>query len=83
MIFAGIQFLEVKKVYLILFNSFFFQVQMLVEKDKNLDLRYALQLAANVQPIETDSSIISDVSNLISCVCASSIKEIFGFSLSF
>uniref|UniRef100_A0A7N0UR89 glycine--tRNA ligase n=2 Tax=Kalanchoe fedtschenkoi TaxID=63787 RepID=A0A7N0UR89_KALFE len=40
-------------------------VQMLVEKDKNLDLRYALQLAAEVQPIKIDSAIINDVHQFV------------------
>lgn len=34
---------------------------MLVEKDKHLDLQQALELAADVQPIEVDASTINDV----------------------
>lgn len=34
---------------------------MLVEKDKNLDLKQALELAADVQPIEVDASTVNDV----------------------
>lgn len=34
---------------------------MLVEKDKNMDLRQALQLAADAQPIRVDASTIDDV----------------------
>ncbi|CAM8941806.1 unnamed protein product [Rhodiola kirilowii] len=40
-------------------------VQMLVEKDKNLDLRYALQLAAEVQPIKADSGVINDAHQFV------------------
>ncbi|KAE8038567.1 hypothetical protein FH972_011065 [Carpinus fangiana] len=36
-------------------------VQVLVEKDKNMDLRQALQLAADAQPIRVDASTIDDV----------------------
>ncbi|KAM3704324.1 hypothetical protein ACJW31_04G167700 [Castanea mollissima] len=36
-------------------------VQLLVEKDKNLDLKQALELAAEVQPIQVDASTIEDV----------------------
>lgn len=34
---------------------------MLVEKDKDLDLKQALQLAADVQPIKVDAGIVDDV----------------------
>lgn len=34
---------------------------MLVEKDKNMDLKQALQLAADAQPIRVDASTIDDV----------------------
>ena len=33
----------------------------MVEKDKNLDLKQALELAAEVQPIQVDASTIEDV----------------------
>ncbi|XP_022156973.1 glycine--tRNA ligase, chloroplastic/mitochondrial 2 isoform X2 [Momordica charantia] len=36
-------------------------VQILVEKDKNLDLAQALRLAADVQPIKVDTDIIDNV----------------------
>ncbi|KAF3963459.1 hypothetical protein CMV_012157 [Castanea mollissima] len=36
-------------------------VQLLVEKDKNLDLKQALELAAEAQPIQVDASTIEDV----------------------
>jgi hypothetical protein len=39
-----------------------FQVQILVENNKRLDLRNALRLIADVQPIEIDDSVIDDVS---------------------
>lgn len=38
-----------------------FQVQVLVENDKNLDLRNALKLAAEVQPIRVDTDVINEV----------------------
>ncbi|KAJ0968595.1 hypothetical protein J5N97_025512 [Dioscorea zingiberensis] len=41
-------------------------VQVLVENNKNLDLRNALQLAANVQPIEIDENILHDVHQFVS-----------------
>ncbi|KAK4569205.1 hypothetical protein RGQ29_004560 [Quercus rubra] len=41
-------------------------VQLLVEKDKNLDLKQALELAAEVQPIQVDASTIEDVDKGIS-----------------
>lgn len=34
---------------------------MLVEKDKNMDLKQALQLAADAQPIRVDASTIDNV----------------------
>lgn len=37
------------------------QVQILVEKDKNLDLGQALRLAADVQPIKVDTDVIDNV----------------------
>ncbi|KAL6323397.1 hypothetical protein AAG906_038668 [Vitis piasezkii] len=40
-------------------------VQVLVEKDKNLDLRHALQLAAAVQPITIEADIIDDVHQFV------------------
>uniref|UniRef100_A0A5B6Z5F0 glycine--tRNA ligase n=1 Tax=Davidia involucrata TaxID=16924 RepID=A0A5B6Z5F0_DAVIN len=36
-------------------------VQMLVENNRNLDLRHALQLAAAVQPLKVDAGTIGDV----------------------
>ncbi|KAG7026000.1 Glycine--tRNA ligase, chloroplastic/mitochondrial 2 [Cucurbita argyrosperma subsp. argyrosperma] len=36
-------------------------VQILVEKDKNLDLERALRLAADTQPIKVDSNVIDNV----------------------
>lgn len=42
---------------------------MLVEKDKNLDLRHALQLAAAVQPITIEADIIDDVRTNSYAVC--------------
>ncbi|XP_022733666.1 glycine--tRNA ligase, chloroplastic/mitochondrial 2 isoform X5 [Durio zibethinus] len=36
-------------------------VQILVEKDKNMDLKHALELAANVQPTKVDATTIEDV----------------------
>ncbi|KAK7816116.1 glycine--trna ligase [Quercus suber] len=41
-------------------------VQLLVEKDKNLDLKQALELAAEVQPIQVDASTIEDVLQFVS-----------------
>ncbi|XP_039064036.1 LOW QUALITY PROTEIN: glycine--tRNA ligase, chloroplastic/mitochondrial 2-like [Hibiscus syriacus] len=35
-------------------------VQILVEKDKNMDLKHALELAADVQPINVDATTIED-----------------------
>lgn len=40
-------------------------VQLLVEKEKNLDLRYALGLAADVQPINIDASTIDDAHQFV------------------
>ncbi|KAG6677369.1 hypothetical protein I3842_14G022700 [Carya illinoinensis] len=40
-------------------------VQVLVEKDKNLDLKQALELAADVQPIEVDASTVDDVHQFV------------------
>ncbi|KAG6628540.1 glycine--tRNA ligase, chloroplastic/mitochondrial 2 isoform X1 [Carya illinoinensis] len=40
-------------------------VQVLVEKDKNLDLKQALELAADVQPIEVDASTVNDVHQFV------------------
>lgn len=37
------------------------QVQALVENDKNLDLRKALRIAADVQPIDVPDSILEEV----------------------
>lgn len=37
------------------------QVQILVDNKKNLDLRNALRLAADVQPIKVDDSTIYEV----------------------
>lgn len=37
------------------------QVQILVENKKKFDLRKALELAANVQPVNVDSSTLNDV----------------------
>lgn len=37
------------------------QVQLLVESNRNIDLRQALELAAAVQPIEVDVRTINDV----------------------
>lgn len=34
---------------------------MLVEQDKHLDLRQALELAADVQPLKVDPSTVNDV----------------------
>lgn len=34
---------------------------MLVEKDKNLDLKHALRIAADVQPIEVEERTLTDV----------------------
>lgn len=39
---------------------------MLVEKDKDLDLKQALQLAADVQPIKVEAGIVDDVRTLSS-----------------
>lgn len=36
-------------------------VQILVEKDKNLDLGRALRLAADIQPVEVDTNVIDNV----------------------
>ncbi|KAB2015614.1 hypothetical protein ES319_D08G037400v1 [Gossypium barbadense] len=36
-------------------------VQILVEKDKNMNLKHALELAADVQPIKVDATTIEDV----------------------
>lgn len=40
-------------------------VQLLVENDKNLDLRCALELAAEVQPIKVDGGVIDDVHQFV------------------
>ncbi|GMH14165.1 hypothetical protein Nepgr_016006 [Nepenthes gracilis] len=40
-------------------------VQVLVENDKNLDLRRALELAAEVQPIKIDVGIVDDVHQFV------------------
>lgn len=40
-------------------------VQLLVENEKNLNLRSALELAAEVQPIKVDSSITDDVHQFV------------------
>ncbi|RWR78792.1 glycine--tRNA ligase, chloroplastic/mitochondrial 2 isoform X1 [Cinnamomum micranthum f. kanehirae] len=40
-------------------------VQVLVENDKNLDLRNALQLAAEVQPIRVDTDVINEVHQFV------------------
>ncbi|CAN6704021.1 unnamed protein product [Malus baccata var. baccata] len=40
-------------------------VQVLVEKDKHLDLQQALELAADVQPIEVDASTINDAHQFV------------------
>ncbi|XP_043712752.1 glycine--tRNA ligase, chloroplastic/mitochondrial 2 [Telopea speciosissima] len=40
-------------------------VQVLVENDKNLDLRNALELAADVQPIQVDATTIDDVLHFV------------------
>lgn len=37
------------------------QVQVLVEQNRNLDLRHALELAAAVQPLKIDAGSIDDV----------------------
>lgn len=37
-------------------------MQLLVENKRNLDLRHALELAAAVQPIKVDASMIDEVS---------------------
>ncbi|KAI4295473.1 hypothetical protein L6164_035518 [Bauhinia variegata] len=41
-------------------------VQLLVEKNKNLDFKGALKLAADVQPIKVDPDIIDDVHQFVS-----------------
>ncbi|GAB2222126.1 hypothetical protein Droror1_Dr00013328 [Drosera rotundifolia] len=40
-------------------------VQVLVEKDKDLDLRLALEISAKVQPIKIDASIIDEVHQFV------------------
>ncbi|XP_060673188.1 glycine--tRNA ligase, chloroplastic/mitochondrial 2 isoform X2 [Ziziphus jujuba] len=40
-------------------------VQVLVEKDKDLDLKQALQLAADVQPIKVEAGIVDDVHQFV------------------
>lgn len=40
---------------------FILQVQLLVEKNKNLDFKVALELAADVQPIKVDPRVIDEV----------------------
>lgn len=40
-------------------------VQLLVENNRNLDLRQSLKLAADVQPIKVDSSTIDDVHQFV------------------
>lgn len=40
---------------------FILQVQLLVEKNKNLDFKKALELAAEVQSIKVDPHVIDDV----------------------
>ncbi|XP_042490114.1 glycine--tRNA ligase, chloroplastic/mitochondrial 2 [Macadamia integrifolia] len=40
-------------------------VQILVENDKNLDLRNALELAADVQPFQVDATTIDDVLHFV------------------
>ena len=39
---------------------------MLVEKDKHIDLKEALQLAADVQPIKVEASTVDDVRTMSS-----------------
>ncbi|XWS35598.1 hypothetical protein CRYUN_Cryun20dG0010900 [Craigia yunnanensis] len=40
-------------------------VQILVEKEKNMDLKHALELAADVQPIKVDATTIEDVHQFV------------------
>ncbi|KAJ4727275.1 Glycine--tRNA ligase, chloroplastic/mitochondrial 2 [Melia azedarach] len=40
-------------------------VQILVEKDKNLDLEHALRRAADIQPITVDASTVNDVHQFV------------------
>jgi glycyl-tRNA synthetase len=40
-------------------------VQLLVEKNKNLDFKEALELAADVQPIKVNPQIIDEVSRFL------------------
>ncbi|KAI6692074.1 hypothetical protein NL676_019784 [Syzygium grande] len=40
-------------------------VQVLVEKDKNLDLKHALRIAADVQPIEVEERTLTDVHQFV------------------
>lgn len=41
------------------------QVQLLVENNKNLDFKEALELAADVQPIKVNPQVIDEVSPFI------------------
>jgi glycyl-tRNA synthetase len=43
-------------------------VQLLVEKNKNLDFKEALELAADVQPIKINPQVIDEVSQSIPIV---------------
>lgn len=49
------------------------QVQILVEKDKNMDLKHALELAADFQPIKVDATTIEDVRCKFFCVTSVSV----------
>lgn len=40
-------------------------MQLLVEKNKNLDFKEALELAADVQPIKVNPQVIDDVSSFL------------------
>lgn len=41
---------------------------MLVEQNRNLDLRHALELAAAVQPLKINAGSIDDVISSLSCI---------------
>lgn len=37
------------------------QVQILVEKDKNVNFKHALEIAASVQPVKVEANTLDDV----------------------
>lgn len=50
-----------KEMFALIELHYILQVQLLVEKNKNLDFKKALELAADVQPIKVSPHVIDDV----------------------